>query len=66
VVAAFQAEPAPYKAGKSTIRLPLSELVPVKSIQRIAKFRARELARREAAKTAAPKSRQAIPMARKA
>jgi uncharacterized protein YdhG (YjbR/CyaY superfamily) len=61
LVAAFQDELAPYKVNKGTIRFPLSEPVPVKLIERIAKFRAKELAQREktmGAKTAAPKRRQ--------
>jgi uncharacterized protein YdhG (YjbR/CyaY superfamily) len=46
VVAAFQEELAPYKIDKGTIRFPLSEPVPVKLIERIAKFRAKEMAER--------------------
>jgi len=42
VVAAFQKELAAYQVAKGTIRFPLSEPVPVKLIERIAKFRARE------------------------
>jgi uncharacterized protein YdhG (YjbR/CyaY superfamily) len=50
VVAAFQDQLAPYKIDKGTIRFPLSEPVPVKLIERIAKFRAKEIAgRRKAA-----------------
>jgi uncharacterized protein YdhG (YjbR/CyaY superfamily) len=55
VVAAFKDELARYKIDKGTIRFPLSEPVPVKLIERIAKFRAKELAGRE--KAAAPKKR---------
>jgi uncharacterized protein YdhG (YjbR/CyaY superfamily) len=42
LVAAFKGELAPYKITKATIRFPLSEPVPVKLIERIAKFRAKE------------------------
>ena len=45
VVAAFRDDLAPYKISKGTIRFPLSEPVPVKLIERIAKFRAKETAR---------------------
>ena len=57
LVAAFSDELGPYKISKGTIRFPLSEPVPVKLIERIAKFRAKEVARREKAKVAAPKKR---------
>lgn len=53
VVAAFADDLAPYEIGKGTIRFPLSQPVPVKLIERIAKFRAKEIAARE--KAAAPK-----------
>jgi uncharacterized protein YdhG (YjbR/CyaY superfamily) len=45
----FNDELAPYKVNKGTIRFPLSEPVPIELIQRIAKFRAKELADREKA-----------------
>jgi len=45
LVAAFQDALAPYEISKGTIRFPLSESVPVKLIERIAKFRAKEAAR---------------------
>ena len=57
VVAAFKDDLAPYQVSKGTIRFPLSEPVPVKLIQRIAKFRAKEVAEREKAKAVAPKKR---------
>jgi uncharacterized protein YdhG (YjbR/CyaY superfamily) len=44
IVAAFKDELAPYKVEKGTIRFPLSKPVPVKLIERIAKFRAAEAA----------------------
>lgn len=45
VVAAFQDALSPYEISKGTIRFPLSEPVPVKLIERIAKFRAKEAVR---------------------
>jgi uncharacterized protein YdhG (YjbR/CyaY superfamily) len=45
VVEAFQADLAPYKLSKGTVRFPLSQPVPVKLIERIAKFRAKEVAK---------------------
>jgi len=57
VVAAFKDELASYEVHKGTIRFPLSQPVPVKLIGRIAKFRAKEVAEREKAKTAVPKKR---------
>jgi uncharacterized protein YdhG (YjbR/CyaY superfamily) len=47
IVAAFKDDLAPYEVSKGTIRFPLSEPVPVKLIERIAKFRAEEAVRRE-------------------
>jgi len=44
VSAAFREELAPYTVEKGTIQFPLSQPVPVKLIERIAKFRAREIA----------------------
>ncbi len=55
VVAALKDELAPYEISKGTIRFPLSEPVPVKLIERIAKLRAQEAAERAKAKLAAPK-----------
>ncbi|MBZ5612220.1 MAG: DUF1801 domain-containing protein [Acidobacteriia bacterium] len=57
VVAAFKDELAPYQISKGTIRFPLSQPVPVKLIERIAKFRAKEVAARKKPKAAAPKKR---------
>ena len=54
VVAAFRDELAAYEIQKGTIRFPLSEPVPVKLIERIAKFRAQEVAGRGNAKPAGP------------
>ena len=53
LVAAFKKELAPYELSKGTIRFPLSEPVPAKLIERIAKFRAKE--QRERAKATASK-----------
>lgn len=57
VLAAFQEELAPYEVSKGTIRFPLSEAVPVKLIEGIARVRAMEAAEHAAAKRAAPKKR---------
>ena len=57
LVEAFKDDLAPYKVHKGTIRFPLSQPVPVKLIERIAKFRAKEAAERASAKPAAPKKR---------
>jgi uncharacterized protein YdhG (YjbR/CyaY superfamily) len=50
VAAEFKKELAAYEMSKGTIRLPLSEPVPVKLIERIAKFRAKQLTARQKAK----------------
>jgi uncharacterized protein YdhG (YjbR/CyaY superfamily) len=50
LVAEFKDELAAYKVNKGTIRFPLSEPVQVKLIERIAKFRASEIATREKSK----------------
>jgi|SRR5580698_8747739 uncharacterized protein YdhG (YjbR/CyaY superfamily) len=55
LVAALKDDLAPYQVSKGTIRFPLSEPVPVKLIERIAKFRAKEVVARENAKAATPK-----------
>lgn len=57
VVAAFKDELTPYEVDKGTIRFPLSAPVPVKLIERIAKFRAKEVGEREKAKAPAGKER---------
>lgn len=46
VIATFKDELARYEVNKGTIRFPLSEPVPVKLIEQIAKFRAKEIAQR--------------------
>jgi uncharacterized protein YdhG (YjbR/CyaY superfamily) len=55
LVAAFKDSLAPYEISKGTIRFPLSQPVPEKLIERIAKFRAKEVAERQRPK--APKRR---------
>ena len=52
LAAAFARDLAPYSRSKSTIRMPLHEPVPVKLIERIARFRARELTRRDSGRGA--------------
>jgi uncharacterized protein YdhG (YjbR/CyaY superfamily) len=46
-VAEFKGALAPYEVSKGTIRFPLSKPVPVKLIERIAKYRAKQIAARE-------------------
>ena len=48
LIEAFKGELGGYEVVKSTIRFPLSEPVPVKLIERIARFRAGEVAERTA------------------
>lgn len=57
VMEAFKDDLAPYTVNKGTIRFPLSQPVPVKLIERIAKFRAKEAGERARAKLATPKKR---------
>lgn len=57
VATAFKNELEPYELSKGTIRFPLSAPVPAKLIEAIAKFRAREVEERAAAKAAARKKR---------
>jgi len=56
-VTALKADLAPYDISKGTIRFPLSDPVPAKLIERIAKLRAKEVAERAKAKAAVPKKR---------
>ncbi len=51
----FEDELAAYKVSKGTIRFPLSGRVPAKLIERIAKFRANEIAARAAANASGSK-----------
>jgi uncharacterized protein YdhG (YjbR/CyaY superfamily) len=57
MVAALEDELARYEVSKGTIRFPLSEPVPVKLIEKIARFRAKELATRQKAQAPAPRKR---------
>lgn len=57
LVAAFQDELGSARVVKSTLRFALFEPVPVKLIERIARFRAKEVASREKAQVTAPKKR---------
>jgi uncharacterized protein YdhG (YjbR/CyaY superfamily) len=61
VVAAFKDEIAAYFDHKSTLRFPLSQPIPVKLIERIAKFRAKEVAGREKARRPRRKSSRESP-----
>jgi uncharacterized protein YdhG (YjbR/CyaY superfamily) len=57
IVATFKDDLAAYEVKKGTIRLPLSQPVPVKLIERIAKIRAKEVTERAKTKSAVPKKR---------
>lgn len=57
LVAEFKDDLAAYEIRKGTIRFPLSKRVPVKLIERIAKFRAEEFTGRKKTKAAARKRR---------
>jgi uncharacterized protein YdhG (YjbR/CyaY superfamily) len=46
LIEAFKGEPGAHEFKSSTLRFPLSEPVPVKFIERVAKFRAKEAAER--------------------
>ena len=50
LVGAFARELAPYERSKGTIKFPLSEPVPVRLIERIAKFRVRQIKARDGTK----------------
>jgi uncharacterized protein YdhG (YjbR/CyaY superfamily) len=55
LVAAFEKELAPYERSKGTIRFPLTGRMPVRLIERIAKFRAKEAAGLDKAKASRAK-----------
>jgi uncharacterized protein YdhG (YjbR/CyaY superfamily) len=57
LVAALKDELAGYEMSKGTIRFPLDEPIPAKLIERIAKFRAKEVAQGEKRQAAATKKR---------
>lgn len=59
LVAAFKRELAAYERSKGTIRMPLSEPVPVRLIERIARFRANQLMARDTRKGARTRGRDA-------
>ncbi|HKW00101.1 MAG TPA: DUF1801 domain-containing protein [Vicinamibacterales bacterium] len=52
LMAAFKGALEPYRAGRGTLRFPMSEPVPAAMIARIAKFQAKDAARRTAARQA--------------
>jgi uncharacterized protein YdhG (YjbR/CyaY superfamily) len=54
---AFAEKLAPYAVDKGTIRFPLKEPVPVKLIERIARFMAKEAADRAKARPSRPRKR---------
>jgi uncharacterized protein YdhG (YjbR/CyaY superfamily) len=56
LVAAFKDELSRYELAKGTIRFPLSEPVPAKLIERLAKFRAKEVIEAQKEKLAARKT----------
>jgi uncharacterized protein YdhG (YjbR/CyaY superfamily) len=66
LVSTFKEDLAPYELSKGTIRFSLSERVPVKLIERIAKFRAKEVAEAETRKTAKSASPKKISRIKKA
>ena len=55
VVAAFEDDLAAYTVDKATIRFPLSQPVPIKLIERIARLRAKEVGERAKEKAGAAK-----------
>ena len=57
LVTAFKDDLAPFEVSKGTIRFPFSEPIPVKLLEAVAKFRAKEVAERETAKKALRKKR---------
>jgi uncharacterized protein YdhG (YjbR/CyaY superfamily) len=57
LIAVLKEQRAPYEVAKGTIRFPLSEPVPTRLIERIAKLRAKEVAERKKAKATIPKKR---------
>jgi uncharacterized protein YdhG (YjbR/CyaY superfamily) len=69
VVPAFKDELAPYEVSKGTIRFPLSQPVPIRLVQGIARLRAKEVAELQKAKAAAKKRQpagRAVPSGRAA
>jgi uncharacterized protein YdhG (YjbR/CyaY superfamily) len=60
VVVAFKKELAAHDVNKGTIRFSLEEPLPIKLIERIAKFRAKEIARRQSLALARAANERAI------
>jgi uncharacterized protein YdhG (YjbR/CyaY superfamily) len=58
LVAAFARELAPYARSKGTIRMPLSEPVPVQLITRLARFRGEQLTSRDKGRAGRKKGRE--------
>ncbi len=58
LVAALKDDIKPYLANKNTIRFDLSDPVPTRLIERIAKLRAKEVAEKAKTKTAKPKTKR--------
>ena len=65
IVEAFGERIAPYLASKSTLRFPLSETVPLKLIEELAKFRAAEISARSEPNPGRPKVRSPKPRRRR-
>jgi uncharacterized protein YdhG (YjbR/CyaY superfamily) len=61
LVAAFGGELEKYRASKGTLRFPLSVPVPVKLIERIARYRLKEIGERKRAKAAAAPKKALAP-----
>jgi uncharacterized protein YdhG (YjbR/CyaY superfamily) len=57
VAAAFKDQVAGYKTSKGTIQFPIADKIPVKLIEGIARFRAKEAANGATKKAATPKRR---------
>ena len=58
LVAVLKDDIAPYLANKNTMRFDLTDPIPTRLIERIAKLRAKEVAKKAAAKAAKPKKKR--------
>ena len=58
LVAELKDDIAPYLANKNTMRFDLTDPIPTRLIERIAKLRAKEVAEKAAAKAAKPKKKR--------
>ena len=58
LVAQLKDDIAPYLANKNTIRFDLTDPIPTRLIERIAKLRAKEVAKKATAKAAKPKRKR--------